>query len=374
MKRLKAGLLIAMMTVAGIIGAFAQIPAADLQKAMQAGSAPIGTGTSQRNETNGTPLPEASARAVMAMSTEDYPATPGDIYTLVYLKITQLDTLSLVVEGDGSINAGFLGKFSSKGLSFRQLKAQIEKKVQDSYPGSNPSLIISSTGLFPVLVKGEVSKSDLATAWGLSRLSETVSAFLSPYSSLRDVEIKTKEGRTSTYDLFKARRAGDLGQDPYVRPGDVVTVRKAERIVALEGEIRRAGTYQLLAGEGMAELVAYYGDGTLGSARTDRAVLTRRASADKPQSESLVFNLSGKTLPELFDGDKVRLPSREEYLPVVYMEGSSRTGEQRILWRKGLLLSQAMLPLVGALPPDVDLRSAYLVKADRKSTRLNSSH
>jgi protein involved in polysaccharide export with SLBB domain len=352
-------------------------------------------------------LPETSARAALAMATEEYPATPGDVYKLIYLKVTQPDNLNLIIEGDGSINAGFLGRFSAKGLTFRQIKAQIEKKVADSYPGSNPSLVIVSTGLFPVTVRGEVLQSGLATVWGLSRLSEVIAGFSTDYSSLRDVTVVSRDGKSVSYDLFAARRRGDLTQDPYLKPGDVVEVKKAERSVRLQGEVRRPGKYQLLAKEGLKELVADYGDGTLESAKTDLVVVTRKATKEKPASESLVVDLSASSLPDLYDGDEIRIPSREEYLPVVYVEGAVGTalptanvtvpaadktltkdattaldkaaeiqtvapaqsagtdeyGSLRLAYRQGLLLSQAIKGLAGSLSPKADLRKAYVVKA-----------
>ncbi len=334
---------------------------------------------------NSVALPDQSAQTLLAMATEDYPATPGDVYTLVYLKVAQLDTINLVVEGDGSINAGFLGAFASRGLTFRQLKAQIEKKVAASYPGSNPSLIIASTGLFPVTVRGEVKQAGIATAWGLSRLSEVIAPFAGEYSSLREVSVVSRDGASATYDLFKARRSGDLSRDPYLKPGDVVELKKADRTVAIEGQVRRVGAYQLLAGEGLPELVAFYGDGALDGAKTDRALLTRKATADKPEAESLVVDLGGKTFPVLADGDILRVPSREEYLPIVSIEGAVAGAELgvkrealqggaeavetqqyrviRIPYRQGAMLSEALRGIRGQIDPRADLKRAFIAKA-----------
>ena len=91
-----------------------------------------------------------SQQAVLAMSTESYPATPGDVYELGFFRATQTERVRLVVEGDGSINAGFFGRLDTKGQTFRQIKATVEKKVAEAYPGSNPQLLITMLGTFPV--------------------------------------------------------------------------------------------------------------------------------------------------------------------------------------------------------------------------------
>ena len=339
---------------------------------------------------NGLNATGATTRAMVAMAIDDYPATPGDVYTLVYLKGAQPDTLSLIVEGDGSINAGFFGKFATRNKSFRQVKALIEKKVSDSYQGSNASLVIASTGIFPVTIKGEVTRAGQVAAWGLSRLSDILSGFNTAYSSVRDIVVTGSDGARNTYDLFKAERGGDLTQDPYVRPGEVVEVKRATRIVSLEGEVRRPGKYQLLMGEGVVELVSQYGDGALESAKADLTVVTRKATAERPESESLVFDLGGAEKPNLADGDVVRVPSREEYLPVVYVEGavageplgaadrgqaSPPTGYAviRAVYRKGISLSSLLRPIREKILPSGNLKQAFIVrqgKAERVKVDL----
>jgi protein involved in polysaccharide export with SLBB domain len=144
--------------------------------------------------------------------------------------------------------------------------------------------------------------------------------------------VRSVDGKVGVYDLFKAQREGDLREDPLLRPGDEVEVKKATRRVSVSGEVRRPGIYQLLENEGVNELISYYGDGLGVSAKSDMVVLTRRASEAKPESESIVFDLGGKELPVLLDGDSIRVASREEYLPIVYVEGAvkGRSVQQEI--------------------------------------------
>ncbi len=71
----------------------------------------------------------------------------------------------------------------------------------------------------------------------------------------------------------------------------------------------------------------------------------------------------------LFDGDKVHLASRDDYLPVVYVEGALVSEQdpkaytiQRTAFRKGLLVSQAVKPFEPKLSPNADLRRAYIAR------------
>ena len=332
----------------------------------------------QSQTLTGTGSYDSSGSAQLAMATPEYPVTPGDIYGLTYTLLTTIQSSKVIVEGDGTLSLGFFGKFNTTGMTFRALKATIEAKVQAAYPQSSPSLVIISTGTFPVKVQGQIQSTTEIKAWGLTRLHEVVYPLVTPYSSLRDVKVRNQKGVETSYDLFKAEREGDTGQDPVVRPGDVVTVGKASRRIVLDGEVRRPGTYQLKDGEGVSELLSYYGDGTLASAKVELVVLTHKASAEKPESESVVFDATARDLPALLDGDSVHVPSREEYLPVVYVEGAvagdllaSSNKDQtvtqtnyaliRVKYREGLTVATLLRPMKEKLLSSGDLKQAFII-------------
>jgi len=357
-------------------------------------------------------FPNISANAVLAMASPDYPVSPGDIYSLSFTRASQKETISLLVEGDGTINAGFLGRIQTAGMKFVELRDMLQKKIEASYPNSNPSLIIVSTGLFPVTIRGEVTTLGMEQAWGLSRLTEVLKPYLTPYSSRRNVKIISKDGSSRTYDLFKAERYGDMSQNPLLRPGDIIEVKKAARIVTLSGSVRKPGSYELLEMEGLKDLVQVYGEGFLETARTNSLILTHRARADLPLSESQFCDFASGLLPQLFDGDMVHVPSQEELLPVIYVEGAIQSGtvqltessgaskisEQQVssapqssaetkftpsgvrgdqygivraVYRQGQRLFQVMAPLKASIAEKADLRNAYLVRgAERISVDL----
>jgi protein involved in polysaccharide export with SLBB domain len=175
-------------------------------------------------------------------------------------------------------------------------------------------------------VTGEVRRSSWVEVTGRTRLSEALKDALTPYSQVRSVVIRSADGTEKSCDLFLADRKGDLSQDPLLRPGDIVNVARADRLVNVLGDVRRPGKYPLRADEGLRDLVNYYADGALESAKTDLVVVTRKATKDRPESESLVVDLSASALPDLYDGDEIMIPSRDEYLPVMYVEGAIRAG------------------------------------------------
>jgi len=196
--------------------------------------------------------------------------------------------------------------------------------------------------------------------------------------------VRSADGKVGVYDLFKAGREGDLREDPYIRPGDTVEVKRASRQVNLDGEVLRPGTYQLLDGEGVRELISYYGDGLGVSAKSDMVVLTRRATEGKPESESIVFDLGAKELPALLDGDSIRVASREEYLPTIYIEGaiagnivgistSDQTVAQtnyavlRTAYREGITVSTLLRPLKEKILPSANMQQAFIIRKGQET-------
>jgi protein involved in polysaccharide export with SLBB domain len=82
----------------------------------------------------------------------------------------------------------------------------------------------------------------------MARLSALLGGSFTAYSSTRDITVTSVSRQSATYDLFRAQRDGDLSQDPYLRPEDVVRINRIERVVSIEGAVERSGSYQLLPG------------------------------------------------------------------------------------------------------------------------------
>jgi protein involved in polysaccharide export with SLBB domain len=137
-------------------------------------------------------------------------------------------------------------------------------------------MVMLRPSAFSVYIKGEVSRAEERTTWAMGRLSSLLnSSTLSEYSSIRTITVTSIDGQTKTYDLFKARRFGDLSQDPYLRPGDTITVSHLDRKVSVYGHIERPGSYELLPGENIRDLIVKYANGYTSRADIDRVELTR---------------------------------------------------------------------------------------------------
>lgn len=319
-------------------------------------------------------------RALLAMTTPDYPVTPGDIYTLAFLKGTDAASQSLVVENDFRVNMGVFGSLNARGQSFIDFKRRVEETVSKGYPGSSPQLIIRSTGIFEVQVVGEVANTGLTQVWGLARLSSLYESYKTAYSSERQVKLRSADGSEQSYDLFKARRDGELSQDPYLAPGDQVVILNAQRRISISGEVILPGSYQLLPGEELPDLIFGYAKGFTDLADSSRMRIIRLVSPDSSVGESVYVDGSrnGGMNGHLQDLDSVVVSSRQEFLPIVSFEGAIGVGNpvsgesaynpdvsNRVqhAFHPGTKLSTAVLAMRSQFSAISDVRNAYLRRA-----------
>ena len=310
---------------------------------------------------------------LLSMSAEDYPVTPGDIYKLTYLSAANPVSQEVIVESDFTVNLNIFGKIKGENIIFAQLKDLVEDRVTQAYPDSTPSFTILSNGRFQVYIKGEVNGAAYITAWGLTRLSQVIGGRLTAYSSIRDIEIVSRNGMGKKYDLFRAKRFGEKKQDPYLKPVATIVVSKREREVQLSGDIKRPGKYQLLPYEGLRQLIHYYGDGFTELADKERVKLDRFITGDSKVAETIYLDLSKgyyQGIP-LKDLDRITVPANTNRLPVVYFEGALQSDAQfgtqtsnkiPLRFKEGETLYSVLLSIKNMISPVADLPNAFLTR------------
>jgi protein involved in polysaccharide export with SLBB domain len=207
----------------------------------------------------------------IANSSPSYQVTAGDVYALSYSGATH----SITVDYTYRIRVPNLGVIDAAGKTFQQLKREVETIITNHYPQSGAQLSISSASSFRVYISGEVNNPGERSTWAMGRLSSLLYGSLSIYSSKRNISITSSNGRTKTYDFLKAERLGDLSQNPYLRPEDVITVYRIDRVVSISGEVERPESYELLPGENLQDLITTYSGGYTPAANTDMIEITR---------------------------------------------------------------------------------------------------
>jgi protein involved in polysaccharide export with SLBB domain len=261
--------------------------------------------------------------ALLALSTADYQVTAGDIYKLYYMAGTAKVEYTIPVDSTYRIRVSNLGIINAAGKTFNQLKSQVETVVVNNYPMSGVQLMLSEPAVFSVFLTGEVEESVEVQAWALSRLSGVIADHITPYASLRDISVKSTGGQVRVYDVFAAQRDGDLSQDPYLRPGDVITINSLERAVTIRGAVERPGTYQLKENENLGELIERYGKGFTPIADRTRLELVRLVNTSEVSGNKIFLgekDISANYTLENYD--EIVVPEITRLKPVMFVEGA----------------------------------------------------
>lgn len=270
---------------------------------------------------------EVNKYALLAMSCADYPVTAGDVYSLSFLAGSKPVTYAIPVDTSYKIRVANLAVLNVRGRTFLDVKNSVEQIVSKNFPMSAVQFVLASPGFFYVQLQGEVDFSVDTECWGLTRLYDAVKNHLTGYSSLRDVQVEHASGEKKTYDVFRGIRSGDTAENPYLRPGDIVTLGKAARKISLKGEVERPGTYSVLDGDGVSQLIGFYGSGFTDFADTGSIQITRTHSADGTYE---TLYLTGQAQIDAFvlhDNDVVFIDSISRRRPVVFFEGAVEAGQ-----------------------------------------------
>ena len=261
--------------------------------------------------------------AQQAMSNPDYRVLPGDIYQLGYTVGQSTVSYQIVVDSSGIIRVSNLGSVNTNGKTFLTVKKQVESLVSQNYPLSVVQFVLASPSSFTVTVKGEVVKTTEVKAWGLMRASQVIIGLLTDFASKRYLLITSSTGKTSEYDLFKAFRDGDLQQDPYVSPGDVITIPRVKCQITLSGAVERPGIYELADQESLVDLINMYGNGYIEGADKTQVKITRT----KEDAEGLLafdsffLKMGDEALSaQLQHLDKVYVDNKNMLRPVIYLD------------------------------------------------------
>ena len=269
-------------------------------------------------EVAGTAVVDPAERLQLAVANSLYPVTPGDVYALTYQRAGEPVVTEITVENDYTINMGLFGRLDVRNTTFTELRPRIIQTVDTALPRSLPAVSMSAVGVFRVRILGAIAQSRSVTAWGLSRLSDVVRDSLTAFSSIRSITIVSAAGVSTEYDLFRALDLGDESQDPLIRPGDTITIGRAERVVYVGGEVNQSGRIELAPDDSLADVLAYV-RGTTAQADLSRVRVNR--TEDGTVRTLLVDLTAHDGRFELADRDIVTVLPRVRERPVVYVEG-----------------------------------------------------
>ncbi len=202
---------------------------------------------------------------------------------------------------DGSIQPAGSSKIFLKGLTLAQGRDAIRSKLSRHYSFRQDQIAVTITTARTVSVSiyGEVGVQGGFTLSALNTAFNALAAAGGPteIGSVRNIQ-RSRAGKTERLDLYQYM-TGSAAKVKYdLQNGDVFFVPVAQKIVTVEGSVNRPMRYEIVDGEGLAEVIGYAG-GVTPNAYADFVQIERYVDGEK---KLLEYNLSS-----VLDGQKIYL-------------------------------------------------------------------
>ncbi len=268
-------------------------------------------------------VPDAFDPTQIGPVDDAYVVGPGDELRLTVWGAAEFQ-YDITVDREGRIFIPNVGQLTVAGRRLDYLRDDMRISLSRSYEGlmTDPPAVfmdLTLTRLRPVqvFVLGELARPGGYTVSSNATAFNVLYGIGGPLTtgSLRTVQV-IREGRViGTVDLYNYLMRGFDRSPIRLQTNDFIFIPPRHMTVAIEGSVSRPAIYELLEGEGMAELLSYAG-GLLPDAYTkrfqvDRIIPFSERKDPSRARELLDFSLEGvigdSERVTLQDGDRVKL-------------------------------------------------------------------
>ena len=166
------------------------------------------------------------------------------------------------ISPDGSIQPAGSTKIFLKGLTLAQARAAVKTKLAQHYSFRQDQIAvtISTARTLTVNIYGEVGVQGGFTISALNTVFNALAAAGGPTAngSVRNIQL-SRGGKTGTLDLYKYMKNPTDGSYYDLQNNDVLFVPMAQKIVAINGAVKRPMSYELVEGETLTDLIELAG-------------------------------------------------------------------------------------------------------------------
>ena len=215
------------------------------------------------------------------------------------------------IAADGSIQPAGSSKIFLKGLTLAQGRAAIRSKLSQHYSfrPDQIAVTISTARTLSVSIYGEVGVQGGFTISALNNVFNALAAAGGPTAngSVRNIQL-SRAGKNYSLDLYKYMTNPTVGLPYDLQNNDVLFVPLAQKIVSIEGAVKRPMQYEMVEDETLTDLIDLAG-GLAYNAYPEFVQIERQENGELSYKEyKLSEIMSGKKV-SLRPGDVVRIKS-----------------------------------------------------------------
>lgn len=194
------------------------------------------------------------------LDADEYYVGPGDKLLFIISGVNPI-TFSSIIDYEGNVFIDQVGIISVKDLTLSKAREKIKDQLKNFFKSGKIDITLTEFKKIKVSLIGNVVKPYTYNLNGNTRLLELVmnSYGVFPNSDMRNIEIKDNLGNTQSFDLTKYMRLGEKLQNPFLREGSIVNIKRVDKTVVVFGNVVYQGTYEYREGETVADLIKLCG-------------------------------------------------------------------------------------------------------------------
>ena len=264
------------------------------------------------------------------------------------------------IASDGSIQPAGSTKIFLKGLTLAQGRAAIRSKLSQHYSfrPDQIAVTISTARTVFMSIYGEVGVQGGFTISALNNAFNALAAAGGPTAvgSVRNIQL-SRAGKTHRLDLYKYMTNPTVGLPYDIQNNDVIFVPIAQKIVTIEGAVKRPMSYEMIDGEDLTALIEYAG-GLTYNAYPEFVQIERMENGEISYQEyKLADVIAGSQKVTLRPGDVVRIKTSVRPLEN-YVEIS---GDVYYGGRYDFEKNKSLLGLINKAEPRYTVKKDYVI-------------
>jgi polysaccharide export outer membrane protein len=292
----------------------------------------------------------------------DYVMGPGDSVN-VQLFGKETSQFELFVNNEGGIQVPNLGPMSVVGLSYQQLKTQLTEKYKQQVIGVTPHITMGKLRTIQIYMVGEAYRPGAYTLSALSTITHALfaSGGVNGIGSLRNILLKRAGKTVANFDLYDLLVFGNTQHDKRLQQADVIFIPTVEKLVSVDGNVRRPAIYEAKDNESLQDIISIAG-GVLPSGASNMIQIARKTPQDGLEVKNI--NLLSRTEPmALVSGDYINIPdANNEFSNAILVAGAYATPGM-IQWKPGLSLADIIKR--NTILNSTDLNYALVLRRDK---------
>jgi len=195
---------------------------------------------------------------------ESYLVGSGDVLSIsIWSRNAKFDK-SFTIDKKGYINLSDASqRIFVKGMQLSDVRVKIKSRLKEFYQFNEGdfNMSLETARNINISIFGEITNSGgYSFAANYNVLDALrLSGGMKENGSIRNIKIIRSDGSSSIFDLYKYIKESVPGSNLFMQDGDIIHVPIAQEIVQMTGAVKRARKFEIIAGEGLRDLIEFAG-------------------------------------------------------------------------------------------------------------------